>query len=1467
LKRMRLRLTEIVLAVATASFVAGIDVACDGADQDAVQQRSASALLRKAELAKQRAEKARKEKNTKEESEALGEQIDSLISYLKIKPNDMNVREEVAILLADHVYDQQSFNKAYGNLEKLLRDDPGRSKARRKLTDLAILARRYDAALNELEKYLLKENPGDPKLLDQLGQCQEGTLDFDSAAKSYEDAIKKSPTQIETYVRLARLLQGRLKRRKEADEWMHELIRNNPNSTKAHVYLGNYLRGLGSNSEALKAAEKALQLSPDDEAALSLAAQCETAMGHLEQARKYAQRNADMHPDSASAYNALAEVLIRLNEEKTAIDVLDRGLAATRDSPGLLWSKANLLIEIKGLDEAKKTVQKLRASKYPKPLLEYLDAKMLFARKEWSESISRFEAVRPSLAAWPGLVMQADLCRAYCYLQLKDAEQAIAAYRQVLAGDPTYVPAIRGLADAYVTAGRVNEALEEYKKMIRMKAISPEGLRSFAGLLIRTNLGRQPADRKWEQVEDAIREAEKAEPDAFQICLLRVEALHAQYRDQEAEKLLREAIAKKPKQSEFRSVLAGLLVSQKKWDQAQQFLDDWKKQWGDSVELRLARADYLVERPGAPATQALRELNEKTEGFTDADHVRLWNGLLAAARRAGDRALIQEYLTLLDKKGASNLEVYYMRMEKAANSGDVAALEESIGDAEKVEGKGPLWLFGQARLSILKAKNGSPELLDEALDYLAQAQKQRPSWARIPLFMGSIYDLQNNPEQALRSYMRAVELGETNPAVVERVVAMLLRQKRYGEAEKLFDQLDKAHYGFSAELTHWRAFSLIQQGRYDQAVEQVLKASGDKSEKYGDYVWLGETFHSAAYRAKQEGRTQDHTTLAAQAEKHFRRAADLAGDVPETWISLVIFLNSIGKAAEAEQTIAQARSKLPAKKAPLALAQCYEILGKTAAANEQYKLALDAAPDDAHVACRAADFYERNGKRADAETILAKIVGGNMKAADADLTNARRLLAKIILAKGGFKNREAARDLIEKNLAAAPDSPDDLRLKAKLLAEDPGPDNCKEAIAILTKLVNSQQASAEDNFGLALLYLNVDKQAQAAGAGGANAGERAADAWKKADKILRQVTAFNEIEPRYLTAYAKALLDHGDPSGAETYINKLAKINPNTAATAILQAELLFGRSQFADALELLRKFVDRRNALPEDRLKRVRMMAETMEELAARLKAPEQEKMAERYLQSAEMLYRQYISARPAEVLDLVSFFERQGQIDNALTALEQTWEQSDPASVAQICRRLARGGKGPADVVSRVEKVLNRARMSAKFNDHPAVILVLGEFAAGRDRFADAENYCREILNRNPRYYQAMNNLALLLAMQGKNLDEALETIDRAIDITGPTAAMLDTRTLVYVAKGDAQKALADINQAVAEDPTPARFFHQAQAFLSAGKTREAASAMQKALKAGLSKDDLYSPEVPQFEKLQKLAHKSDAATGKTQ
>ncbi len=678
-------------------------------------------------------------------------------------------------------------------------------------------------------------------------------------------------------------------------------------------------------------------------------------------------------------------------------------------------------------------------------------------------------------------------------------------------------------------------------------------------------------------------------------------------------------------------------------------------------------------------------------------------------------------------------------------------------------------------------------------------------------------------------------------------------------------QLERQQVPFTPELTRLWVQVLVQQDEFDLAATKARQAVSEKSDDYKDQIWLGQILGAAARRAKDQKRDKDSSNYSAAAIKSLRRAVELKSDVPETWVAFVEFLSLSDRTGDAEAVMDLAGRALPAAQAPLILAKCYEVMGRNDKAQEQYKIALGAKPDDASVNYSIAEFYQKIGKMAEAEEILKRITDGKIKAGEADMNQARRLLAKIIQAKGGLKNMEIARNLIEQNLASAGNSVDDLRIKAQILTLIGNRGRNDEAIVALTKIAEGQQAAPDDIYNLAMLYLSKEKQLQDTSQPAANAGQRDSDAWKNANKLFQRLESYQSNDPRYMATYAKALLDHGDISGAELYVNRLVKDFSHAAATIIVQAELLFQRNQYEEALNLLNNFVDQKNATPPERSKRLRMMAEEMEQLAVRLTDPEQKSMADRYIRTAEKLYSQYITESPSKTLDLAAFLNRQGKTEKAISMLEQTWKNSDPWSIAQVSLTVAHDGKGDKDIVERVEKVLKNVRTSRNFKDHPAILMALGDLCFGQDRLEEAESFYREALKKNPNYYAAMNNFAVLLSLQGEKLDEALTSINKALEIAGPLGSLLDTRACVYIAKGDAKNALADSDKAVEDNPSALRLYHQAQAFLVAGQKSKAVSTMQKALKAGLDTEDLYSPEIPIFEKMKILAKDRDAQADK--
>jgi tetratricopeptide (TPR) repeat protein len=126
------------------------------------------------------------------------------------------------------------------------------------------------------------------------------------------------------------------------------------------------------------------------------------------------------------------------------------------------------------------------------------------------------------------------------------------------------------------------------------------------------------------------------------------------------------------------------------------------------------------------------------------------------------------------------------------------------------------------------------------------------------------------------------------------------------------------------------------------------------------------------------------------------------------------------------------------------------------------------------------------------------------------------------------------------------------------------------------------------------------------------------------------------------------------------------------------------------------------------------------------------------------------------------------------------------------------------------------------------------------------------RTAAERDENNLGAMNNLAVLLALQKRDLNEARRLVEKAIEIGGPQPALLDSRASVYLALGQPQQALSDLQQVVGEDPRPNRQFHLALAYFQVGQEKAAAQALADGRKLGLTADKLHPLERPDYRDL---------------
>ena len=98
------------------------------------------------------------------------------------------------------------------------------------------------------------------------------------------------------------------------------------------------------------------------------------------------------------------------------------------------------------------------------------------------------------------------------------------------------------------------------------------------------------------------------------------------------------------------------------------------------------------------------------------------------------------------------------------------------------------------------------------------------------------------------------------------------------------------------------------------------------------------------------------------------------------------------------------------------------------------------------------------------------------------------------------------------------------------------------------------------------------------------------------------------------------------------------------------------------------------------------------------------------------------------------------------------------------------------------------------------------------------------KQVLQHDPQNLQALNSLAWLVSECQGNPKAALALIDRAFQLHGPSAELLDTRGVILRRLGQLSRAIQDLEEAHANSPKPHIAFHLAQAYQQAGRTNRA-------------------------------------------
>ncbi len=1352
-------------------------------------RRNAAGLLAQADQAEREGERA--------------QAADYVWEYLGLVPEDTEALARYALLIEQWALTPTAKGRMLSLCDTVLRRDSGRADVRRVAARLSLELGHFSSARQHLGD-LLEKSPQDGPLLLLRGRCEAGARQYEKAAEYYARAVERVPGDLAAWREYAAVLSGGLKDPGRADAVVEEMVNHNPKSAPARVAAARHYQARLEPKKAEEHLRGALAGSATDEELLLLASQVASARGQADEARRHARRGLRLHPGSAALRLACSRLEAQAGNKAEALALL----APLRQKPpgpvGQRYELGSLLGELGEAAGAEEVLRKLGGPEGERSRM-LLGSQLLLRKGEYGEARVLLERLRGTDVP-AGLGWLVDLRLADCYARLDSPDQAAEASQRALRAAPGDRQARARLAAALQSSGKTAEAVALYRELA---AGDPAHRLALARLLLAAQLGLPPKERDWAELTQVLAGIPAARQDDSPVVTLRAGMLLAQGKPGEARALAQKACDRAPRDVEPWLLLAALAAREGGRDKGLAVLDEAERRGGRRVEWALARVAQWAGA-GEAGRKPLRALAAEVGRWPDDDRPRLSAALAASLDQLGEAREAEALWRETARRRPRDLASRLVLLERAAGGRRAAEAGALAAEVEQVEGPGgPAGCYARALTALAGARPGDTAALGAARGQLERAALLRPSWARVHTLRGDVEAGAGRREEAVRHYLTALDRGERRLGVWRLAGQLLFELRRYGEAVALLKRLPEGARmeGGLGQLS--AALRLVDAAESEDPARRRKNALGVArkvvragSVNYRDHLWLGQV-------AALAGENQE-------AEQALRKARQLAPAEPAPWLALVALLARVDP-GRARREVEGAEKALDPRH-PLALTVCHELVGHTRQAKAFAARAQQDRPDDPAVLAELAAFHARNGGAAVAEELWRQAIrlAGPRAAPGAggrpELVRAgRRALALLLAGKRSFPALKEGLAVIEQNLEKG-NRAEDREVKAILLSAQPA--RRGEAIRLFEGLSPlAPTTPARVQLRLAWLYEAEGKPLQAAA-------------------CLQALGQGQDRTPAQVGEAVRGLLRLGEGEDARRLLLKLKAAAPRAPEAVEMEARVLYHEGKKADAVALLAKY----HGGQEERLPGVAAVLESLGEHAA-----------------AEKLWRRLAAdpKRPALLLLLARNLALQKRPADALAVCAAAWGKARDEDVAAASLRVLRSGEASArqrdEVAAKVRAALGRRK------DAAGLLLSLAELEDLAGRYDEAMDLYRRVLAVQPANVAALNNLSYLLTLRGGRHEQALELVNRVLDEVGPAAEVLDTRGLVHLNAGRADRAAADFQAAVRQDPAATKYLHLAQARHAAGERVAARAALAQARAKGLKEKLLHPLELPALTSLQ--------------
>ncbi|QEL17225.1 tetratricopeptide repeat protein [Limnoglobus roseus] len=1334
-------------------------------------------------------------------------------NYLNFQPRDMNATGEYAAILEEDP-NPKAKRALIDCYERMMLAAPQRAEERKKLAKMYMTYQVFTSAKHHLT-YLLDPvtgTPGDPELTEQLAACEFRLGDTAAGMTHLRKLIDGKKASAEVYQRMAEYLrkEDQPTATEEADRLIEQMAKDLPDDTVARVAHVNFLYSKGQTAaareEILKAAKEVKDAAKNIDFTL-LMADLFVRDKQLASAREVLAKAVAVNPNDTRLRTAYYLALEGLHDKAKAQEELRKAAEVATNNDPMTIDLLDLMIDNREVTLARQEIDRRYKGKETfRPVYDYLTGRLFLFDGNWPDAIPALTQCLEFFERFPRHYAKAQVCLGQCYSLANNPERSLEAYSRAALANPLRTDAQIGKAETLL---RLNRIADAEKILTDYADTMPPARFMLVSAKLREQLGKPVAKRNWAAFETSVGKP----PRTVGVEVLRAQALAAQGRADEGEKLLRDLVSRVTEATTAHVTLAEF-AARRSPKEAATVLDDAEKLIGDKAALRIARANLLARTTrDAKAIRALADNADKLPADEQNELNLAVANVLAGLDQPTDAIdLLKKVATakpydLVPRMALTQIDLQAKRFPEA---------EAVIAEIKKLDGEtGPVFLFAQALKELAQSSKVDRPQAERLRGQLQAILKKREAWTRPQVVLGDIAMLTNDPDAALAAYRTAYDFGERDEAVLRKFVNLLLARGRQENARRVLDERNQLAV-LPKDLGQTLSLLNAAGGHGGEQSREIVQKTADSTDPR-EQLFRGNWFLLNGNKA--------------EAVKAFAKASEHGPHMPEVWLALVqaqIFTGDRDAAIATTTKVAPAltavRDKLPNKATiPQTVGKCQELLGDLGGAEQTYLGGLRELPNDPRLTSALADLYRRAGRNPDADAKCAAILTSD---APEDLKRwARRSLAAGKMVGSDAHTRiDAAVALLDENLKTA-ELPDDLRAKAFVLARDPF--RRMDAYQLLDRSALNDPLPPDDLAQRAMLYAQEGRL-------------------QLAEADLREATKSPNARAVHLVLLHQVQVKANHLDAARPTLERIKTTLPNSWDATAEEARELAKAGDKARAAKLVLAFPAA--AKPEVQLQSVGPL---LLELGCTVEA--------------EATFRQVAekSQLPQRHAALVLFYVDTQQ---TLKAMQTAWKLDakdcpPPLTKVQLLRN-AIAAKPRAAIPPAEQPEWDRivgeslAWIDEQRKANPKDTTAVASAAAILDaqgKYDEAIAAYEQVLAVDAKQPVALNNLASLLVLRNPDAaGRALELVNTALATIGPRNFLLDTRAMVQTAAGKTAEALVDLGAARLLEPKAVYDFHSALATEKTTESENKRTWLNAARDKGLKKTMLHPLEWPNYERL---------------